>query len=166
MKEQLPPAVRELIASPAWKGGSLVKLQNELSRPSAAEVALHYHWLKPWTVAMPTRVPSAFMVTDTLLILNELFDKRLFPVQDAADSVMQKAASEAVKVKKLLQALRYLYRASRLDCSLVHDSAFTCHFLSRNKSCTVNLRFLQSISQDLGFEIKACKEAQEGAFII
>lgn len=113
MKEQLPLAVLDLIASPTWRGGNLVKLHSEVSRPSVQEVSLHHHWLKPWTVAMPTKVPSAFMVTDALLILNDLLDKHLFPVVEPGDSVMQKAAAEAVKIKKLLQALRYLYRASR-----------------------------------------------------
>ena len=60
---------------------------------------------------MPTTVPSAFMVTDVLLLLNDLLDKKLFPV-NPNESLMQKAAEEAVKIKRLMQALRYLFRAS------------------------------------------------------
>ena len=111
MEEQLPQAVKDLIESPAWRGGALIRLASDVSRPTAQEVSRHYYFLKPWVQAMPTTVPSAYMITDALLVLNELLNKRLFPVEPQ-ESLMNKAAQEAMKLKKLLQSLRYLFRAS------------------------------------------------------
>ena len=112
MKDQLPAAVTDLIQGPAWRGGQLIRLKSELGRPSVQEVSLHYHFVKPWAREIPNKVPSAFMITDGLLLLNNLLDEKLFPRVKPEDSVQQKAAEEAVKLKKLIQSLRYLYRSS------------------------------------------------------
>ena len=112
MKDQLPAAVTDLIQGPAWRGGQLIRLKSELGRPSVQEVSLHYHFVKPLAREIPNKVPSAFMITDGLLLLNNLLDEKLFPRVKPEDSVQQKAAEEAVKLKKLIQSLRYLYRSS------------------------------------------------------
>ncbi|CAE7826675.1 hmu [Symbiodinium sp. CCMP2592] len=111
MREHLPLAVRDLIEGPNWRGGAIVRLESDVARPSALEVSRHYFLLKPWVQALPTTVPSAFMITDTLLLLNQLLELKLFPVKPV-ESVINNAAAEAVKIKKLLQALRYLFRSS------------------------------------------------------
>lgn len=98
MNEHLPVPVKDLIESPSWKGGAIIRLESAVSRPSASEVSRHYHLLKPWVQAMPFTVPSGFMVTDVLLLLNDLLGKRLFPLKPN-ESLISKAADEAVKLK-------------------------------------------------------------------
>ena len=81
---------------------------------------------------MPTTVPSAFMVTDVLLLLNDLLDKKLFPV-NPNESLMQKAAEEAVKIKRLMQALRYLFRASGSIADWFMKAGSMLCFVSKQK---------------------------------
>ena len=41
MMEHLPLAVKDLIQSPAWRGGAIVRLESDMSRPSVQEVSRH-----------------------------------------------------------------------------------------------------------------------------
>ena len=47
MFEGLPLCAHNLIKNNEWKGGGIVRLDNALSRPSAGDVAINYHMLKP-----------------------------------------------------------------------------------------------------------------------
>lgn len=47
MAEELPPACCSLIESGQWRGGPICKLDDPLQRPSAADVSLNFHLLRP-----------------------------------------------------------------------------------------------------------------------
>lgn len=43
----LPMSVHTLVNSPNWKGGDLVRLKNEVQRPSSAERVVNAPWMEP-----------------------------------------------------------------------------------------------------------------------
>ena len=55
------------------------------------------------------QVPSAYLITDVFIRLNNLCLQRIF---NGHADVKVKAAEEACRVKRLIGALRYLYRTS------------------------------------------------------
>ncbi|CAK8994043.1 unnamed protein product [Durusdinium trenchii] len=113
MFEGLPLCAHNLIKNNEWKGGGIVRLDNALSRPSAGDVAINYHMLKPLITFSPDKVCSGYFITDCLLGLDELFEGKL--LVDAADGGKRKvdiAAEEAMKLKMLMGAVRALWRSS------------------------------------------------------
>lgn len=62
----------------------------------------------------PCQIPSGYFITDVFLYLDAMFRKRLFhPDRANHESRSSLAAEEAMKTKKCLQALRYLWRNSQ-----------------------------------------------------
>ena len=47
MFDQLPACVHTLLQDGNWKGGAIVRLDNALTRCSAADVAINFHMLRP-----------------------------------------------------------------------------------------------------------------------
>ena len=78
MKEHLPPVLLQMMEDESWKGGQLVQLDSDLSRPSSGEVALNYCWLKPVVLSFPESVPSGVFLTDVFLYLNSMLNNTTF----------------------------------------------------------------------------------------
>ena len=55
--DNLPLACHTLINDGNWHGGAIAKLENNLARPSATDVAVNFHLLKPILELSPDRVP-------------------------------------------------------------------------------------------------------------
>ena len=67
----------------------------------------------PLCILLPCKVPSAYLLTDTFLMLDKRMGKKLFrPSKELNETRMGLAAVEAVKAKWLLGALRSLWRSS------------------------------------------------------
>ena len=82
------------------------------------DIAANYVWLKPLATKFTTTVPGAILLTDVWLYLNDLLDKRLL-VKPRVPVQLQ-AGQEAERCKKLMGALRYLYRNSVLVDAYCH----------------------------------------------
>lgn len=54
----LPDSARRIIDDGSWKGGPIARLDNLLARPSAGDVILNFHLLKPVLLHSPDRVPG------------------------------------------------------------------------------------------------------------
>ena len=76
------------------------------------DIAANFVWLRPLATKFSTHVPGAILLTDIWLYLNDLLDKRMLVKEDM--SVQLQAGQEAERCKKLMGALRYLYRNSVL----------------------------------------------------
>ncbi|CAJ1359761.1 unnamed protein product, partial [Effrenium voratum] len=107
----LPAKILRIIESSDWAGASLIQLEEGLCRPSAADVQLNYHYLKPLIILNPGKVPSAYFLTDIVLRMDEKCDFKLVP-PTAKESRLDVAASQGCKLKRLFQALRALWRSS------------------------------------------------------
>ncbi|CAK9032157.1 unnamed protein product [Durusdinium trenchii] len=99
----------EVVNSGKWSGGGIVRLDSALVRPSAADVAINFHVLKPVIEEFPDRVPSGYFLTDCIMWLDTLFKGQLLV---GANTKLQIAAEEGVKIKKLVGAVRSLWRSS------------------------------------------------------
>ena len=65
-------------------------------------------------MSKPCQIPSAYYICDAFLYLDVLLRKRLFhPDPKQVETRQSLGASEAVKVKRCLQALRYLWRNAK-----------------------------------------------------
>lgn len=64
------------------------------------------------------QVPSAFLLTDVMLALHVRFGSKLLQVNTAGDTVETLAAQEALKIKRLIQAIRYLWRSSTMASTI------------------------------------------------
>ena len=58
MVAHLPEAARRIIDDGSWKGGPIARLDSLLARPSAGDVVLNFHLMKPVLLHSPGRVPS------------------------------------------------------------------------------------------------------------
>ena len=76
------------------------------------DIAANFVWLRPLATKFSTHVPGAILLTDIWLYLNDLLDKRMLVKEGM--SVQLQAGQEAERCKKLMGALRYLYRNSVL----------------------------------------------------
>lgn len=89
------------------------------------DIANNFVWLKPLATKFPAVVPGGIILTDIWLYLDQLLDnKRL--VKPHMSKVLQ-AGLEAERCKKLMGALRYLYRNSILLGGVVAIVAMSFH---------------------------------------
>lgn len=114
MKGGLPISLHTLILSEEFKGGDLVQLSCELSRPAATEIALNHCWLRPFIKKFPDKVTSGFFIADVLLRVDKMMKNKLLQPINPADTKTTLAQTEANRIKKLTGALRYLWRSSIL----------------------------------------------------
>lgn len=77
------------------------------------EIATNYVWLKPICEKFPQVVPGGVVLTDVFLYLDKLMNGKLLAKRNE-DKTYQ-ASVEAVRVKRLVSSLRYLYRNSNLS---------------------------------------------------
>ena len=86
--------------------------------PSSKDLVMNFTWLRPWAMRMPQSAPSAFYIADVLLETDRLLSSNLLLPKDAstvdeiAAAKQTLALTEAGRLKKMLQYLRYLFRAS------------------------------------------------------
>lgn len=111
----LPPSMLAVFEDPKYKGGALLGLPQSgtLKTPTANEISLNYPWLVGMVTKYPSKVPSAYLLTDAFLLLDKRMQKKLFrPSADLKETRMGLAAIKAVKAKRILGALRALWRSS------------------------------------------------------
>lgn len=177
MKSHLPVAIIAMIEDGTWPGECLMVTGNLIARPTAAEIAQNYVFLKPivmvsphkatllvywWCVSLcaglmgccrscivllllfvvasvefsgfvsmgvglerlawailffcllSMQVPSAYFLTDAYLYLDLLLQKKLFKAKVAERETRHDLAGrEGVKAKRLIGALRFLWRSSQ-----------------------------------------------------
>lgn len=107
--------MRNVFEDPKYKGGALLGLPTSgmVKTPTASEISMNYVWLLPIVMHYPSKVPSAYLLTDAFLVLDKRMEKKLFrPSRELNETRMGLAAVEAVKAKRLLGALRSLWRSS------------------------------------------------------
>ena len=96
----------EIIMQPDFPGTrEFVKLENALSRPSYKELKANFLLIRPVAEAFPSSVPGGLFLTDVMIMLNEKLDMRLFQ-----GNPRSQAGREAQRLKRCMQALRYLFR--------------------------------------------------------
>eukprot|EP00435_Cladocopium_sp_Y103_P045297 s2664_g13.t1 len=113
MRQNLPPTLLALFEDKDYQGNGLLALPTSqgVKTPTAAEVSLNYVFLLPTVQAFPSKVPSAYLLTDIYLELDRLLDMKVFrPTKE--QSRLDLAAIEGCKTKKCLGALRTLWRSS------------------------------------------------------
>lgn len=98
---------------------------NDYPKVLSQDIAANYVWLRPLVETFPQSVPGGVILTDVWLYLDKLLDFRLLVKRDDEEQKeqqqqrpitkqdkQQQAATEAERCKKLMGALRYLYRNS------------------------------------------------------
>lgn len=110
-------------------GGDLVKLDFEYGRPSSKEISANYVWLRPVVERYPSKVPSQFLLTDAMLKLDEKFNGYLL-VCTETETKQDLGGKESRRVKKLLGALRHLFRNSAVSHD--HNVTILKGFLQKN----------------------------------
>lgn len=83
------------------------------------EISTNYIWLKPWCEAFPERIPSGFYLVDCFLALDSYLNNNLL-LKDrrqasTKEDKIELAREEAKRIKRLLGALRYLWRNGLLS---------------------------------------------------
>lgn len=128
-KEQVAALAQSMLDNIPGRAKSLIVTHNSMAgahvlvladpdgptRPTFKDIAVNFVWLKPFVEAFPDRVPSGFLMCDVILMLNEfLMDKLLLPEDPNApvtrEDQVEMAKEEMNRMKKLLGALRYLWR--------------------------------------------------------
>ena len=111
LKAGLPLPVVQVLTSADWHGGKLTQL-DELVKPSVEDIKLNFAWVAPFVKASPDKVPSGFMIADTFLMCDQFFMGKLLQPKEAGDTKQTLAAAEASNCKRLIGALRGLWRSS------------------------------------------------------
>ncbi|CAK9081172.1 unnamed protein product [Durusdinium trenchii] len=111
MKAQLPAVLLSMIDDDGWHGGEIVQLESDMHRPSCGEIALNYPYLKGLVQNHPHSVPGGIYLTDVVLFLDSLLDGKLLVQRDGKTKKVL-AGEEAERLKRLLGALRALWRSS------------------------------------------------------
>lgn len=112
LKRTLPFGVVQVLSSPDWQGGPLIQLADDTSRPTAEEVVMNHVWIKPFVQRFRACVPSGYFCTDVMLCLDKLFNDRLLLPTTPQQTKKSLAATEGSRVKRLIGALRFLWRSS------------------------------------------------------
>ena len=127
VKRNLPMPVLQVLGSDEWKGGQLLQVEGDVSRPTSEELVVNFCWLKPVVQRFAATVPSAYFCTDLFLCLDALFlGKLLHPT--LTESKKQLAAQEGNRLKGLIGALRFLWRSSSLMKFMQNASVPTFSF--------------------------------------
>ena len=78
------------------------------------DLAVNFAWLRAWVEHFPEKIPSGFFMTDVILELDRQLELKLLLPEEGTpptrDFKIERARHEADSIKRLLQALRYLYR--------------------------------------------------------
>ncbi|CAL1159180.1 unnamed protein product [Cladocopium goreaui] len=110
MLNSIPNRALSLIRSSGFMGADLVKTEDDVTRPSFKEIAGNYVWLKPLCHHFKSKVPGGLFLTDVMIYLDVLIGGNLL-CKPGVEKVAQ-AADEAKRLKRLMGALRYLWRNS------------------------------------------------------
>lgn len=113
VKRSLPMPVLQVLGSDEWKGGPLLQVEGDVSRPTSEEIVVNFCWLKPVVQRFQATVPSGYFCTDLFLAVDQLFMGKLL-VPTSTEGKKQLAAKEGSRMKRLIGALRFLWRSSSL----------------------------------------------------
>ena len=99
------------------------------------EIGANFVWLKPIVETFNDKVPGALILTDVWLYLDRLLGEKLLVKPN--ETKANQAGKEADRCKKLVGALRYLYRNSSLahglSCSFQTEPPIYMSFLPPEK---------------------------------
>ena len=113
----IPAELTDLIRKGEVKRGPLIKFTKDDDMKNAglslepSEIENNILFVEPVAEAFPESVPSAYFLADAFLMLDERLAGRLLPGDNAADK-MDHALADACRLKKCMQKLRYLCRAT------------------------------------------------------
>ena len=117
----LPNGIHDLVTAGTFKGGPLIKtLQSDPGAPSTLQkldlrvCKLNKIWLRPFCDAFPRQVPTAALVADVLLMLDQKHYKGLLikPRPHVPLETKQTLAlADGTLIKKMLARLRMSWRA-------------------------------------------------------
>ena len=86
------------------------------------DISNNYCWLKSWCETFPDRIPSGFFMMDTFLMLDFFMDRKLLlnethqtKKNTTYEQKIDFAREESGRLKKLLGALRYLWRNGHFE---------------------------------------------------
>jgi len=110
MLRAIPPKAKQIVLAGDFGGADLVQVNSDLHRPSFKEIAANYVFLHPLVAKFPDHVPGGVLLTDIWLYLNRLLDNKF--LCKPGTTPLAQAGVEASRCKRLIGALRYLYRNS------------------------------------------------------
>mmetsp|Transcript_7595 Transcript_7595/g.17005 ORF Transcript_7595/g.17005 Transcript_7595/m.17005 type:complete len:172 (+) Transcript_7595:78-593(+) len=121
---ELPADIKALVSEGNFKSDTIIGIKDEVGwNVCEKDIRNNYVILKPFVQWSPASVPSAFFAADVLIKLNSLLHNKLFACRE--EFVVPRATKEGGKIKKLIGALRALYRHARLG---------KCHEITSLKS--------------------------------
>ena len=112
LKNSLPLAVKAIFQDPEWCGGPILQVDSEVSRPGSDDVLVNFHFVKPFVARFAETIPSGFFCADVFLYADRLFNGNMLKMPDGQQDKKTLAAVEGAKMKRLMGALRYLWRSS------------------------------------------------------
>jgi len=120
----LPAKVRSLVLGGHFKNGVVIAVADEIGWAiTEKDLRAHHMFIKPIIKRFPAEVPSVFFCIDVLIYLHNLLGGNLLvpdPTAQDPPKLVELATAEAGKLKKMIGALRALYRHStRGKCELV-----------------------------------------------
>ena len=110
--ENMPKNLVNMLLDGKLRPGPIVELQaGGQYGVSASDVVGHQVYLGPLVKAYPAAAPSSFLLADVLLAIDEKLDGKFILRPEAGDKKLW-ALQDASRLKRLIQHLRYLYRAT------------------------------------------------------
>ena len=83
------------------------------------DISVNYIWLKPWCKTFPDHIPSGFFMVDCFLALDQFLNGNLLLKERRQECTkedkIELAREEVKRMKRLLGALRYLWRNGSLS---------------------------------------------------
>ena len=114
LKNGLPVSVVSVFTDPEWSGGPNLQVASEVARPSSDDCLVNYYFLRPFVARFSDSIPSGFFCSDVFLYTDRLFNGNFLKSPDETQSKKTMACMEGSKLKRLMGALRFLWRSSAL----------------------------------------------------
>lgn len=112
LKNSLPFSVSAIFNDVEWCGGPILQLENEVCRPGASDILVNYHFLRPFVARFADTIPSGFFAADVFIYADWLYNGNLLKSPDGSQDKKTMASVEGGKLKRLMGALRFLWRSS------------------------------------------------------
>ena len=116
-------------------------------------------WLRPLIKQFPDRVPSAYLVADSLMILNKRLNCKLLQLVGGG-TAQDAALAEAFKMKRLVQRVRFLWRVCGPDAKGAGVRELKA--LRKKPAMSADMDYVNQTLQMLGLPVPtATAEAEE-----